>query len=194
MKRTSVLILILFFGILTSSNCHSTSLPEVRGDFLLSNDSQDSTEKLKSPLPKPEGFVSDLANVLNQETRNQLERTLTEFKNHAKIDFAVVTVKTTGGQPIFDYSLAVARGWGVGARNPDKAGLLMLIAIDDKKWHIQISRALEKVLSNEEVAQLGSIMNVPFSEKRYSEGVVKGVDAFIKTLSERRGSSSGFSR
>jgi uncharacterized protein len=189
MQRTSVLILLLIVGMLTISNCRPTSLPDVRGDFLAPGGSQDSTENLKSPLPTPKGLVSDFAGVLSQETVGQLEKRLTEFKNREKIDFAVVTVKTTGGQSIYDHSLAVARGWGVGARNPDKAGLLMLIAIDDKKWHIQISRALEKVLSDEEVARLGSIMNAPFREKKYDEGVIKCVDAFIKKLSERRSSS-----
>lgn len=185
MKRVAGLVLICIVSILTNAGCHSTSPSEVRGDFLVSN-SQDSKENLKSPLPESEGFVSDFANILDQQTEGQLERTLTEFKTQAKIDFVVVTVNTTGSQPIFDYSLAVARGWGVGAKNPDKAGLLMLIAVDDRKWHVQISRALERVLSNEEVAQLGSLMNAPFREQRYSDGVVKSVEAFIKTLAERR--------
>ncbi|HKY27812.1 MAG TPA: TPM domain-containing protein [Pyrinomonadaceae bacterium] len=186
MKRVVTLFFIII--ILATSSCHSTNPSQVRGDFLAAN-SQDSTENLQTPLPESNGFVNDFANILDEQTEQQLERTLSDFKNRAKIDFVVVTVNTTGGRPIFDYSLAVARGWAVGARNPDKAGLLMLIAIDDRKWHVQISRALEKTLSNEEVGQLGGLLNAPFREKRYGEGVIQCVHAFIKTLSERRGSS-----
>ena len=189
MKRISIRAVLLLLAISATSSCRSPSLPEVRGDFLASNTSRESKENPRSPLPAPQGFVSDFANVLDEETEDRLERTLAEFKHRAKIDFAVVTVKTTSGTSIFDYSLAVARGWGVGAKNPDQAGLLMLIAIDDRKWHIQISRALEKTLSNEEVAQLGGIMNAPFRERKYGEGIIRCVDAFIKTLSEKRAPS-----
>ena len=189
MKRIFLSALLLILSVSATSSCHSPSLPEVRGDFLVSNTGQDARENPQSPLTAPDGFVSDFANVLDEETEDRLERTLSEFKNRAKIDFAVVTVNTTGSKSIFDYSLAVARGWGVGTKNPDKAGLLMLIAIDDQKWHIQISRTLEKALSNEEVAQLGGVMNAPFREKKYGEGVTRCVDAFIKTLSEKRGRS-----
>jgi uncharacterized protein len=185
MIRIPILILLLIIT-LSVPSCRPPSLPEVKGDFLVPNLSQDSTE---SPLPAPEGFVSDFANILNEETEKRLEEKLAEFKNRAGIDFAVVTVNTTGDQSTFDYSLAVARGWGVGAANPDKAGLLILIAVEDRRWHIQISRVLERVLTNEDVAQLGSILNTPFREKRYDEGVIECVDAFIRTLSERRGVS-----
>ena len=33
---------------------------------------------------------------------------------------AVVTVPTTGDQTIFDYSLDIARGWGIGAKGREK--------------------------------------------------------------------------
>src|ERR1700754_238569 len=70
--------------------------------------------KVESPLPPPTGFVNDYANVLDGESKGRLESALKELRDKSDVEFALVTVETTGGQPIFDYSLAVAKGWGIG--------------------------------------------------------------------------------
>ena len=190
MKRLlSLAMLFVVSGVIIPSGCNRKSQKEAGADFYASNASHNLQEDVKSPLPEPAGFVTDLAKVLDDEAKSQLEKTLQDFKNRAQIDFYVVTVETTGEQSIFDYSLAVARGWKIGALNPDKAGLLLLVAINDRKWYIQISNALNKLVPDKEVGDLGSLMNAPFREKRYGEGLTKCVEAFIKVLSERRGSS-----
>jgi uncharacterized protein len=173
-------IAILLLLLTVTSGCHLISKPQ--SNSALSN--RNST--ITNPLPRQVGLVNDFANVLDQNTKDQLEQTLTDFKNKTNIDFAVVTIETTGDQTPYDYSLALGNGWGVGSKNPDKAGMLMLVVINDRKWHIQISRAIQRVLSNDDVAKLGALMTVPFQQKKYGEGIRICVDAFIKTLSERR--------
>ncbi|GAC1446606.1 MAG: hypothetical protein NVSMB56_06880 [Pyrinomonadaceae bacterium] len=97
----------------------------------------------KSPLPSPTGYVNDYANVVDPATKQRMETILQNLKQRADIEFAVVTVKTTGDTPIFDFSLAVARGWGIGSREGEKNSLLLLVATDDHKSQIQVSRHLE---------------------------------------------------
>src|SRR4051812_47195610 len=82
---------------------------------------------VKSPLPRPVGFVNDYANVFNGESKRRLESVLKELKDKSEIEFAVVTVETTGGRPIFDYSLDVARGWGIGPKDSSKGGGVLLL-------------------------------------------------------------------
>src|SRR4051812_5929380 len=72
-------------------------------------------QNTESPLPKPQGYVNDYANVIDPATRQQMEEILTRLDQQQKIEFSVVTVPTTGGRDIFDYSLAVMRGWGIGS-------------------------------------------------------------------------------
>src|SRR4051794_22076557 len=80
----------------------------------------------QSPLPQPTGYVNDFAGVIDGETKNRLEAVLENLKKRADIEVAVVTVKTTGGTDIYAYSLAVARGWGIGDPEGEKNGLLLL--------------------------------------------------------------------
>ena len=69
-----------------------------------------------SPLPPPTGFVNDYAGVIDQATKQQLETKIKQFRDstNPSVELAVAVVHTTGERPIFDYSLAVARGWKIG--------------------------------------------------------------------------------
>jgi hypothetical protein len=142
-----------------------------------------------SGLPQLKGHVNDVAAILDSTTKEQLERVLNNFKAEAGVDMAILTVKTTGNLSAYDYSLATARFWRAGTKNPGKDGVFILIAVDDRKWHIQITRALQEILSDEDVAELGRLMIAPFKEGHYAEGIRRCVDAFIKKISELRGVS-----
>src|SRR5438270_11841302 len=105
---------------------------------------QDARAFSQSPLPPPTGYVNDYANVLDAATKERLTAILNNLKDRAGIEFAVVTVPTTGETPIFEYSLAVARGWGVGSKEGEQHGVLLLVAADDQQWQGQVGRALER--------------------------------------------------
>src|SRR5512139_3260045 len=70
----------------------------------------------ESPLPPPTGYVNDYAGVIDSSTKQQLEQKIKAFKEKTGIELAVAVVKTTGNREIFDYSLAVARGWKIGSK------------------------------------------------------------------------------
>ena len=83
--------------------------------------------------------------------------------------------------------MAVARGWGIGAKDTTKGGgLLLLVAVKDRQWRIEVSRSLEKDLPNDAVLELGRLMSEPFRQQKYGEGVRKCVDAIMARLSEQR--------
>lgn len=132
------------------------------------------------------GYVTDSANALDQSSRNQLETTLAGFKQREKIDFAVVTVESTGNQSAFDYSLDLARERKNNIPDGrDNGGLLLLVAVNDRKWHVQVSRNLEGKLTNEILTTLSKPMTDSFTQKHYGEGTIKYVNAIISKLAER---------
>lgn len=142
---------------------------------------------LPSPITTPTGFVNDYANVIDAQTKSRLEATLTNLKKLADIEIAVVTVPTTNGEDIFDYSLAVARGWGIGSKEGEKNGLLLLLAINDRKYQTQVSRHLEGDLPDGLVGQIQRERLVPQLKRgNYSQGISDTVQAYINTLAEER--------
>ena len=144
----------------------------------------------ESPLPAPTGYVNDYVGVIDAATKEQLEKRLDEFRktSNPATEMAVAIVKTTGDRDIFDYSLAVYRGWKIGTKEGDNPGALLFIAIDDRKYFTQVSRDLEDELPDSLAGSLQRQYLVPqFKQGNYSKGVADTIDAYIRTIQERRG-------
>jgi uncharacterized protein len=144
----------------------------------------------KSPIPLPEPFtpIVDHANVINPDTRSRLEAIYRNLKERADIEFAVVTVPTTGDRDIFEYSLDIARGWGIGSKEGEKNGFLLVVAVNDRKYFTQVSRHLEGDLNDGLVGQIQRERLVPqFRRGNYSQGIYDTIQAYVATLGEKRG-------
>ena len=142
------------------------------------------------PLPVPFNPIVDNANVIDAVTRQRLEQIYRDLKERGNIEYAVLTVDTTGDRDIFDYSLAVARGWGIGAKDGEKAGLLLVVAIQDRKYFTQVSRHIEGDLPDGVVGQIQRQRLVPqFRQQNYSKGIRDTIEAYAATLGAKRGFS-----
>lgn len=127
-------------------------------------------------------YVTDEAKVLDESTKKLLETTLAALKERKQIDFSVVTVKSTGDKSAFDYSLDLARKRKSNSLENNASGLLLLVAVDDRNWHIQITNSLQKDLTNEILTNLSTPMRDSFRQKQYGEGILKYVNAIIAKL------------
>jgi uncharacterized protein len=142
----------------------------------------------ESPIPRPSPFtpIVDLANVIDPDTEKKLGAIYLNLKERANIEFAVVTVDTTGGRDIFDYSLAVYRGWGIGSKEND--GFLLLVAVQDRKYYTQVGYHLEGDLNDGLVGEIQRQYLVPqFKKGNYGQGIYDTVQAYVATLAEKRG-------
>jgi len=149
-------------------------------------------QEVQAPIqqPNPPTPVVDYADVIDPATEQRLNNILKNLSENkqANVEMGVVTVRTTGGQDIFDYSLAIMRGWGVGLG--EKGGLLLVVAVDDRKYFTQVSRHLEGDLPDGVVGQIQRDKLVPqFKQGNYSKGISDTTDAFVATLAQKRGFS-----
>ena len=181
----TILVFLLFVSACGSSPTSklTTTLPPQAA-----SPNQKSPEQAKSPLPPPVGLVNDYENVFDAPSKKKLESLLLELKNKSDIEFAVVTIGTTGGEPIFDYSLAVAKAWALGPKDTSKGGgLLLMLAVKDHQWRIQVSRSLEKDLPDDVCKELGDQSLDLYRRGRYAEGITKYVNAIIARLEKIKG-------
>jgi uncharacterized protein len=143
-----------------------------------------------SPIPLPSPFtpVIDYAHVIDTPTAQKLGTIYNNLKQRANIEFAVVTVPTTGDRDIYDYALAVARGFGIGSKEGEKNGFLLLVAVNDRKYQTMISRHLEGDLTDGVVGQIQRERLVPqFRRGNYNQGIFDTVNAYVATLAQQRG-------
>ncbi len=139
----------------------------------------------RSPLPSPTSPIMDYADVVDAETEKRIETKLIEFRDSSSptVELAVAIVKTTGDIPIFDYSLAVARGWKIGTTKEDNPAALLLVAIEDRKYFTQVDYDLEDELPDGIVGSLQRQFLVPeFKQGNYGKGIEDTIDAYIATI------------
>ncbi len=156
--------------------------------LLVSGQSFSSAQTATSPIPLPSPFnpIVDNAHVIDAETRTKLESIYLNLKERADVEFAVATIDTTGGRDIFEYSLDVYRGWGIGSKTTD--GFLLLVAIQDRKYYTQVGYHLEGDLNDGIVGEIQRTYLVPqFKKGNYNQGIYDTVQAYAATLAEKRG-------
>ncbi len=141
-------------------------------------------------VPANTGYVNDYAGVFDAVSKQALENRLRALhdSSDAKIEIAVLTIRSTEGVPIFDYSLAVAREWKIGSKESDNPGLLLLVAIDDRKAFVQVSRDAEGDIPDGLAVKIQRDNLVPaFKAGQYSKGINDTVEAYIRRFGEIRG-------
>ncbi len=131
--------------------------------------------------------VSDWAGAIDPETRGRLEGYLWELKQKTGVELAVATVDTTGGMPIEAYALQLAERSGLGQKGKDN-GCLVLVAIEDRAYRIEVGYGLEGVLPDGYVGDVGREYFVPyFRTGQYAKGIEQGVVAIAQKIAADRG-------
>ena len=130
-------------------------------------------------LPKQIGLVNDFADVFDPAEEARLNQLVSELSN-VDVDFPIVTIDTTNGESLFDYSLALSRDWHPGG--PNKRGLLLVLAIKDRQWRLQVSEALRSALPDEVCLALGRPSEDFYKQGKYADGVYRYVSALGERL------------
>lgn len=66
--------------------------------------------------PNPPRLVNDLANVLSDQDKQQLENELVQFNDQTSTQICVITLPTLNGMEISDLSFKIGEKWGVGQK------------------------------------------------------------------------------
>ena len=140
-------------------------------------------------LPPPAGRVNDLAGVIEGSVKERMENMLANLKQRGAIEFAIVTVKSTEGRKIYDYSLQLAREWKIGAMQSKDHSLLLVVSTDKGEFIAQVSRSLRGEMPDGLIGEMGNRMRSPISSGNYSEALMTAVQTFITQVAERRGFS-----
>ena len=103
---------------------------------------------------KATNYVSDFANVLSAAARQQLNSLAAEVDRKADAQIAVVTIATLDGKPIEEYSIDLATRLGVGPKQSNR-GVLILVAVNDHQYRIEVGYGLEGILPDGKVGGFG---------------------------------------
>jgi uncharacterized protein len=133
------------------------------------------------PLSKPTDYVSDFAHVLSPAGIQQLDH-ICDKLDHSGADtqIAVVTIRSLGGTPIAEYARKLGNSWKVGRNG---RGVVVVLAIDDHNWRIEVGRSLERALPNSTAEQIGRDMFPLLRSSDYDGALAQALQQIAKVLS-----------
>lgn len=137
----------------------------------------------KQTLPKYVNYINDFADVLSNDEEHYLNNELLKpFTDSTSVEIAVVIEKSLNGADVFDRAMFIARGWKIGDSKLNN-GILVYIAIDDRKYHIVTAENTQGLLTDGVVGEIGRNELVPGLKKRdYFNGIRNTVYALALTV------------
>lgn len=115
-------------------------------------------------------YVNDFAGVMGSDTVERLNNLCKQVDEKAHAQIAVVTVKSTDGQEVLDYAVALYQAWGIGPKSSNR-GVLILLATQDHKYWTTVGYGLEPILPDGKVGGFGREA-VPFLRRGDYDGAV----------------------
>lgn len=133
-------------------------------------------------VPPLTGRVVDLAHVLPNDQVQSLTAQLAAHEAESSNHVTVLTIPSLEGDSLEAFSHRVATTWKLGQKGTDN-GVLLLVAIAERKVRIEVGYGLEGVLTDIKSAHIIRNEIVPrFRAGDMPGGVVAGVQAIVKTI------------
>jgi len=125
--------------------------------------------------PKEASQVYDLAGILQPGEREAIQQTLKDWRDSTSIEMAVVIDASLEGEDVFEYSLQIARGWGIGDGSANN-GILLYLALEDRKLFLHIGPGLQGVIPDALAKRIIENQLKPYlREERYGEGITRSI-------------------
>ena len=141
------------------------------------------------PSPTSYKYLNDYVGVVNDSDVKNIISIGKELEDKTGAQAVVVVIDSTNGVPIEDYAIKLFRNWGIGQKNKDN-GLLILLAVNDKAWRVEVGRGLEgaipDALSNR---VMESIAKPSFINNNYGEGLLKSYSVFSDYIATEYGTT-----
>jgi len=142
---------------------------------------------LAQEYPQPVGFVNDFADVVPVDIRAKIEAIALELKQKTNSEIVVVTVPTTDGVDIHDYSVELFTRWGIGKKGQDN-GLLIIAAIEDRKVWIKTGYGLEETIPDAVASKVyRDVLRPSFKEGIYGRGLLSAVQVLAGRIADHAG-------
>jgi len=133
-------------------------------------------------VPKLARHVTDLTGTLTTAQVDQLDAQLAALEQAKGAQLVVLMVGSTDGQPIEEYSLAVAEANKIGRKGTDD-GVLLLIAKNDRAVRIEVGYGLEGAIPDAANARIIREYIAPkFRSGDYFGGIGDAVGALTQLI------------
>src|SRR6266704_3150160 len=131
----------------------------------------------------PTGYVSDLAAVISADAKTRLEALCAEVEQKTGAQMAIVTVQSLEGESVENYAADLFKELGVGSKK-DNRGVLLLVAPNERKYHIEVGYGLEPVINDARAGDAGRAMVPYLRQSDYGKAAEVGAWQLAKYIAD----------
>ena len=131
-----------------------------------------------------EFYYLDGADVLTEATEGEIFFSNQLLDKACGAQIVVVTLDSTGSEPIDDYAYELFNAWGIGDRAKQN-GFLLLLAIDDDNYYAVCGTGLQSKLTSGRLNRyFDDYLETDFAAKRYDAGARKFFEAAFAYIAD----------
>ena len=155
----------------------------------------------KSAFPKPLGYVSDYADLIEADWQNRIRLVCKELEDRTGIEMIVVAIETASPHShAREYAEGLYKEWHIGAAQQER-GMLLLASLKERQAVVVLGRSLLSAVGKSKLDELSEQYLIPmFQNTRYGEslyrtavGLASASGSAIQAVAEpKRSSSAGF--
>ena len=123
-------------------------------------------------LPEFTAPVVDSIGRVSAEVETQINSELISFQQSGGPQIAVAVVDSTGNATPENYSIDLARTWGIGDKEKDN-GVLLLIALEDRTLRIEVGSGVEGELTDVTAGRIVDSVMLPRLRANDVDGAVR---------------------
>lgn len=142
--------------------------------------------------PKPAGYVTDNAGVLEPARAKALNEKLAQFERDTSNQVVVyIDHKLPADTTIEQFANEAVHQWHVGQKGKDN-GVAIFLFTDDRKMRIEVGYGLEAVLTDAKSKDITSTIIKPrLKASDYNGAIEQGVDAILATARVEQNKGTG---
>lgn len=148
-----------------------------------------------TPLPPPpQRWVTDGAGVLSESVVRTLDARLERYESQTGHQLLVWTGKSTGGEPLEEWSARTFEAWRVGRKGIDD-GLVVFLLAEDRRIRIEVGYGLEPVVTDAQASRLLRDVALPALRAGDADRAVTGtVEGLISLIGGEEGAQPARAR
>lgn len=148
---------------------------------------QNTKAEITYPKPTSLKYVNDYADILDNDTKEYIVSVGKELEDKTGAQSTIVIINSLEGTEIRDYGVNLFRNWGIGQKGKDN-GLLILMAMQEKKWSIEVGRGLEGAVPDILTSRVMQEVAVPeFKQGNFGAGLKNAYSVFVDNIAKEYG-------
>ena len=139
----------------------------------------------KSDIPSPTNqfFINDFSDILSSDTEEYVFSTSKKYQSKGGPQVVVATIPSLNGSSIEEYSIDMARNWGIGSK-AENNGVLILLALEEREVRIEVGYGLEGVITDSLAGRFIRHATPDLKKDDFDAGLRKIYDLVINELEE----------